>query len=442
MGSTDQSNTPPRRHISYRSAHRARSHESAHSAESAPAEGVQIDHPLVPRGAASLIREQRQLQELIEHLRSAKRFAYDSEFIGELTYVPKLCLIQVASAQKVALIDPLADLDLKPFWELIADPTIEKIVHAGEQDLEPIIRALGRAPANVFDTQIAAGFIGLPYPLSLSKLVNETAGVKLGKGLTFTHWDQRPLSASQLRYAADDVRYLVLAREKIGERLDALGHAAWAVAECAAQCDPENFTFNPEQQYLRVRGAGSLHPRNLAVLRELTIWRDAAARRADVPPRAFLRDEILIDLARTPVRSVERLDRVRGLPRPVEAEYGGQIVQVTARAMELPEAQLPVTRDNEQSPAEKFRTDSLWAVTQCVCAGQSIDVAVVTSRQEINDFYQFLTAPSNGHTHRLLNGWRREALGETLVQLLKDNARIELAWPNGALKAKGMRRSS
>lgn len=437
MGSTDPSNH--RRNISFRSAHRAKSHESAHAEEATPSVGKQIDHPLVPQGSVNLIDDQDQLIQVIAHLRAAGRFAYDSEFIGELTYVPKLCLIQVASAEQIGLIDPLAPLDLKPFWELIADPAIEKIVHAGQQDLEPVVREIGKAPANVFDTQIAAGFIGLPYPLSLSKLINETAGVKLGKGLTFSHWDQRPLSSMQVRYAADDVRYLVLAREKIRERLEELGHAQWAAEECAAQCDPKLYRFDPEQQYLRVRGAGGLPPRHLAILRELTAWRDSAARLSDVPPRAFLKDEILIDLSRNPVKSVEKLDRVRGLPRPVEAEYGGQIVEMTARALALPEAQLPATRDNEPTPREKFRTDALWAVAQCLSSGQSMDVAVATNRQEINDFYQHLTSSSDDSApHRLLTGWRREALGETLSRLIRDQARIDLSWPDGSLRTQSV----
>src|SRR5262249_48948952 len=151
-----------------------------------------------------------------------------SEFIGELTYVPKLCVIQVATTERVELIDPLADIDLTPFWELIADETVEKVVHAGLQDIEPVVRILNRPAANVFDTQIAAGLAGMTYPLSLSKLVYELVGYKLGKGLTFSHWDQRPLSASQLRYAADDVRYLPAARAELARRLERLHHVAYA----------------------------------------------------------------------------------------------------------------------------------------------------------------------------------------------------------------------
>lgn len=440
MGSSPQPGKSSRGHVSYRSAHRSRSHESAHAeTESHPQR--QVEHRLVPAGPARLITDDGNLGELIQHLRSVGRFAYDSEFIGELTYFPKLCLIQVCSPEQIALIDPLAELDLRPFWELLADPTVEKICHAGEQDLEPVVRHLNRPAANVFDTQIVAGFIGLPYPVSLSKLVFELTGAKLGKGLTFTHWDQRPLSAMQLRYAADDVRYLPLVREKMGERLETTGHARWAAEECAAQCDLKLLQFDPQQQYLRVRGSGSLQPRNLAVLRELTAWRDAAARISDVPPRAFLRDEILLDLARSPVKSVEKLDRVRGLPRPIEAEWGTRIVQMTTDALALPPEKLPEQRDSEQSPAEKFRTDSLWAVAQGLCAGQCVDVAVATNRQEINEFYQHLTASTrSSEPNRLLTGWRKEALGDTLVQLVNGTATIELTWPNGSLHSEAIRR--
>ena len=277
--SKDRRSDQPRQRGSYsRSAHRDRAHEDAHA--EAAAEPAHIpDHALVLRGPADLVDTEAGFTELLVHLRSAGRFAYDSEFIGELSYYPKLCLIQVASAEKVALIDPIAGFDLRPFWELLADPSVEKIVHAGQQDIEPVVRHLGRGPANVFDTQIAAGMAAMPYPVSLSKLVMETAGVKLGKGLTFTHWDQRPLSNMQLRYAADDVRYLPLLREEIGRRLDALGHAAWAKQECDAQCDPSLYGFDPETSYQRVRGSGSLDPRNLAVLRALVAWRDASAPR-------------------------------------------------------------------------------------------------------------------------------------------------------------------
>ena len=430
---TEQADRPSPRKPYSRSSHRSRAHADAHTDAPLPPENTP-DLPLVPKGAAPLVASNEELQQLIEHLRSSGSFAYDSEFIGELTYHPKLCVVQVASATKVALIDPLADIDLTSFWELLCDPTVEKIVHAGDQDIEPVVRHLNRSPANFFDTQIAAGFCGLPYPVSLSKLVGELIGAKLGKGLTFTHWDQRPLSPMQLRYAADDVRFLPAIRAELGRRLQSKAHASWAAEECEALCDASQYRFNPDTQYLRVRGASSLQPRNMAVLRELTIWRDTAARQHDLPPRAFLKDEILIDLSRNPVKTIDKLDRVRGLPRPIEHAHGAEIIEATNRAWAMPPTDLPQQRSTEQTPTERFRSDALWAAAQAICVGNSVDPAVVTSRQEMADFYQAIASKADLSDSRLMKGWRREALGEPLLKLVEGSLHLNLNWTAGSLR--------
>jgi ribonuclease D len=434
----DSSQGGDRRRRYSRADHRARSHENAH-AEGADDAGVadappRPHHPLVTNAPPSLVTTDEQLAGLIDHLRAAGSFAYDSEFIGELTYFPKLCLVQTATVERVALIDPLADLDLRPFWELIADRSVEKVVHAGQQDIEPVFRHIDRPAANVFDTQVSAGLAGLPYPLSLSKLVQEVAGARLGKGLTFSHWDQRPLSAMQLRYAADDVRYLPLVRNDLGKRLASLGHERWASEECAALCDPVLYRFDPDENYLRVRGASSLQPRNLAVLRELTIWRDATAREENVPPRAFLKDEILLDLARSPVKTVEKLDRVRGLPRPVEKAHGRTIVESTLRAMATPAPNLPAGREIEPTPTERFRSDSMWAAAQVLCAGRSIDPAVVLSRQDCGELYRALASGQDASDLRVMKGWRRDALGDRLARLFTGTEQALLRWSDGSLR--------
>jgi ribonuclease D len=237
-----------------------------------------------------------------------------------------------------------------------------------------------------------------------------------------------------LRYAADDVRYLPAIRADLGRRLDANGHAGWAKEECEALCEPSQYRFDPDTQYLRVKGAGSLQPRNLAVLRELTIWRDAAARQHNVPPRAFLKDEILIDLSRNPAKSVDKLDRVRGLPRPVEHAHGAEIVEATQRAWAMPSSNLPVQRNTELSPTERFRSDALWAAAQAICAGNHVDAAVVTSRQEMSDFYLAIASNSDLSDLRLMKGWRREALGGPLVNLVNGTSRVGLSWTAGSLR--------
>ncbi len=405
---------------------RSRSHESAHAEETAS--HPRIEHPLVNHSDPEFVDTPDQLRELVSHLKGSGRFAYDSEFIGELTYVPKLCLIQVASADRVALIDPLAGLDLRPFWELLADPSVEKIVHAGQQDIEPVARHIQKPAANIFDTQISAGFIGLAYPVALSKLVLHVIGAKLGKGLTFTHWDQRPLSPMQLRYAADDVRYLVAVREVIGKQLESLGHAAWAKAECESLCDPSHYAFDADTDYLRIRGATGLPGKNQVVLRELARWRNVLATQFDVPPRSFLKDEILLDLARSPVKQVEKLDRVRGLPRPVEHDHGVEIINITAKALATPAAELPELKEYEPTPQQRFRADGLWSAFQCLCAGKSIDPSLLASRQEIGELFRTVTAGEPPAAVKLLEGWRREAVGDSVLALLDGKLSMNLSW--------------
>jgi ribonuclease D len=397
--------------------HRARSHESAHAHSLASGEGSPLVHPLVSAAAPALITTPADLARLLDALRAAGSFGFDTEFIGEQSYIPRLCLIQVALPDRVALVDPLAKLDVTPFWEIVCEPAIEKVVHAGQQDLEPVFRHLSKPAANVFDTQLAAGFVGLPYPLSLSKLMNELLGARLGKGLTFTSWDQRPLSQQQSRYAADDVRYLPAARRELEKRLADAGHAAWAAEECAELCRSSTCRFNPDGNYLRIHGASGLSPRNLAVLRELAIWRDQTARDADVPPRTLLKDEVIIALARAPVRSVEKLSHIRGLPRPVQSAHGQRIVELTSAALSKPVssgAEMPA----EMPPRDKFHADALWASAQAHCFAQQVDPALVASRQDIVDFRRIALTGGSLHEHRLMRGWRKAALGDMLAKTL------------------------
>lgn len=320
---------------------------------------------------------------------------------------------------------------MRPFWELVADPSVEKIVHAGLQDVEPVFRALGKPPANLFDTQIAAGFAGLGYPLSLSKLVGGLVGARLAKGMTFSHWDRRPLTDHQLRYAADDVRYLPAVRHEIGKRLGDNRHAAWAAEESGALADPALYVFDPATQWTRIRGATTMPPLNQAILRELTIWRDRAAQSEDVPPRSLLKDEILLDMARDPIESIDQLPRVKGLPRPIETKYGSGIVEATQLARSLPADRLPSTAAYEPLPEEKFRADALFYAAQTLCAGQGIDPSLAASRQEIGELYRLHLAGQPLESLRLFRGWRREAVGGHLLDLLQGKASVSMKWKGG-----------
>ncbi len=408
---------------------------SAHASDAFNSPTPKIDHPLVCPDAPTLVTNQPALLELIAHLRSAGSFAYDSEFIGELSYFPKLCLVQVSTPRRIGLIDPLAEVDLTPFWELVADPAVEKIVHAGLQDLEPVYRAIGKPPANLFDVQLGAGFVGFGYPLSLQKLVLATLETKIQKGLTFTHWDRRPLTDHQLGYAADDVRFLPAIREELNKRLIELNYAPWVSEESAALCDPAMYAFDPDGQYLKLRGSGGLPPRQLAVLRELFLWRDQTARREDSPPRSLVKDEVLLAMAKSPIKSIGELDRIRGLPRQVETEYGPQIVAATARALVLPVEQCPEATHYEPSPREKFRADALFYAAQCLCGGLQIDPGLVTSRQEVGELHRRELAGQPMDGMRILTGWRGRLVGNWLLDVMRGTIDGSPNWVAGSLHA-------
>ncbi len=424
---------------SFRSRHRARSHEAAH--DDGPAARVreqEYDHPLIPPAAVERVETDADLAPLLARLRAAGSFAYDTEFIGESSYHPVLCLIQVATSEFVALIDPMGKIDLAPFWELLADPAVRKIVHAGEQDLEPVVRHLGRRPANVIDTQIAAGFAAMAYPVSLSKLLTACLGVDLGKGLTFTDWSQRPLSAKQVRYAADDVRFLPAAWDALEKSLARPEHRDWLTAECDARCDPANFLPNPEADARRVKGSAGLDGRDTAVLRELVAWRQRATAAADLPPRAFLKDEVLIALARMPAKSLDKLPRVRNLPRPVAERHGEAIVAAVRAGLDGPPADVG-PRLAEPTPADRFNADAAIALAGALTFGRGVDLSLIANKQDLTDFHRLATAGGSLDGLRVMAGWRREALGDPMLRVLRGEASLAVKWSDGTMRTVRMK---
>ncbi|RPI61448.1 MAG: hypothetical protein EHM48_05630 [Planctomycetaceae bacterium] len=393
------------------------SHRESHSQTEEQAAGPVHAHPLASAAPPIIVTTDAAMAEMVSHLKHAGSFAFDSEFIGERSYEPQLCLLQTATRESVFIVDPLASMDLLPLWELIVSPKVEKIVLAGQQDFGPAVQRTNKPPANIMDLQIAAGFIHTDYPLSLVKLIAEFVGVSLGKGLTFTHLDNCPLSPVQLRYAADDVRYLPAAREAIGKRLAESGRVAWAREECAASLeDISLYQPAPETLYLRVRGRDRLGRQPLAILRELAMVRDRAAASENVPPRTLLKDEILLSMARHPIGKLEDLDRVSGLPRNVEAKYGHDFLDATVQAMALPENRWPA-RDASVRPATQDHIDKIYADINKVCIEQSIAPALVASRKDVARASRVIGGGKTPQPVRLLQGWRKELLNDLLKKL-------------------------
>lgn len=400
----------------YRSPHRRRADAEAH-AQDAAAPPV-VEHDLVPDGPLTTVETQAGLESLIAELRAAGSFGYDTEFIGEETFYSRFCVIQVSTLEKITLIDALAQgLDLLPFWELLADPAVEKIVHAGLQDLEPVERLTGKPPANIFDTQLAAAFVGQPYPMSLTKLCLAMADADLGKSSKFSQWDRRPLTENQKVYAANDVRYLHLVRKRIGDRLDELGHADKARAECEQYSDPSVYRVEPLEMKLKAKGGGTLNRKEQAIVNALLLWRAKEAEQRNLPMRTLLEDQILVDLAKQPVTDAAQIKSWKGMPWPVKEAYAQTLVDLTAEALagELPKRKRGYKPLSDTATA---RLESIWAEAIAHCEGLFISPSIVFTKRE---FTALVRAESKGKpppTLRVRSGWRREVLSPVLGELL------------------------
>jgi len=380
--------------------------------------------PSVPSG---LIRTAQALEETCAHLGESGRFAFDTEFIGENSYQPLLCLVQVATAERVELIDPLAIEDLEPLWALMADERIEKICHAGDQDFAIVWQRSGLKPANVFDTQIGAGLIGLGYPLALWRVVENYSGVELDKAHTYSAWDRRPLSREQIAYAVDDVRYLPLIHQEMSRHMYDLSRLGWMRQACDDLCDQAARTIEPRMIWARIKGAGSLEPVQLAVLRELAVWREQMAYEHDMTARTMMKDEVMLELATRMPRRATDLPAIKGLATQEIDSYSDQLIGAVARGRAIPEAERPrIGWVGEDTVEIKRMAEMLMAAAQVICLGQSVSPSLVTSQAEITALARRVVNNEDLEKHVLMTGWHRECLGQRLVDFVRGKSELDL----------------
>ncbi len=410
----------------YLSRRRHEAHDEA-TAEVRAADRPDIpDHPLVCPDPPILVTDAAAMDAALAHLADQPAVAYDTEFIGETHYRPDLCLVQLATADRVYVIDPKAGrhnheghvLDLEPLWRMLADASIEKIVHAGEPDLEPIVRHIDAAPANVFDTQIATGFVGDDYPMSLHKLIAHYLDLELPKAVTFTRWDQRPLSKVHLQYAADDVRYLPALREAIGRRLDETDRTEWARAEFADLCRAELYRFDADAVVHRLRKTYALANRNAVLLKKFVSMRDQIAQGRDLPPRSVLKDRALVELARRAPEDAQQLEQVDAVPASFRSTHRKAILRTVKRATQSKAwAQAP-PRSRPLTDRQRQRVDDLWAQVKQMCEEQRVAIGIVTNRHEFTELAKLAIRHRDvSPDHVLLGGWRRQLLQPVLAEL-------------------------
>jgi ribonuclease D len=373
-----------------------------------------------------IVTEPRDLAACCDYLASCLVFGFDTEFVGEDTYHPRLCLVQIATPDRLVLIDPLTAGPLDCFWRVVIDPAHQVIVHAGREEVRLCRLWGGQPPSNLFDLQIAAGLVGLMYPLGHGNLVQQVLGVQLAKGETLTEWRDRPLTRAQVRYAFDDVRYLLPVWQRLSERLEQLGRSAWAREEFArlvASTTPEEAVA--AEKWRKLRGAGSLDRRRLGIVRQLYAWREEAATQANRPPRTIVRDDLLVEIARRNPTRERDLQVVRGLPR----RYLAGIFEAVDQARALPPEQLPPLAEREQEvPQVNMVSAVLTAVLGDFCAREHLASNLIASSQDVRTLvrarFQGVALPED---MPLTQGWRRQYVLPALLGVLEGRRAVRVA---------------
>lgn len=368
---------------------------------------------------AMLITDSRQLADYCRKARGAAQVFVDSEFVREETYYPQLELVQVLADGQTALVDVRGVEDMSPLWEMLLDPAVRKVLHAAQQDLELFHLECGQAVTNVFDTQIAAAVVGIGEQVGYAQLVRQITGNSVMKTQSYTSWNARPFTPAQLEYAADDVRYLPEIARTLDERLQELGRTDWAREECERlERSAPRDGVPPEEMYLRISGVEKLDGKELAVLRELAVWRDDAARRRNIPLQKVLRDNSLTNIARHQPGTVSDLKDLRGFPIGVAERYGGQIVARVKNALALPREKWPEKLKPRQTDPQMQAVVSLLATFVRIRA-QDAGIAwglLATAR----DLEELLEAGDCADRDGLpvLQGWRNDLVGRDILRLL------------------------
>jgi ribonuclease D len=370
-----------------------------------------------------------QLADLCGRLALADRIGIDTEFVSEDTFRPELCLIQVATDELLAVIDPFRAGDLKRFWTALADGKHVTIVHAAREELNFALNACGRQPARLFDTQLAAGFCSPEYPSSYGSVVTRFLNARPAKGEQRTDWRRRPLTDEQIDYALEDVRYLLPLYDTLQKKLKKLDRLGW-LAEEMERWLAEVQDSRDKPRWRRVSGLGNLSPRCLAIVRELWMWRRDEAERRDVPPKRVLRDDLIVELAKRKSDDIEKIRAVRGMHRGMKPQLLQQLANCIRRGMD---ASLD---DIEREPREAAPSQLnllgqfLSPALSSICRNANVATSLTGTATDVRDLIAYrlgFAGADSGEPPVLATGWRADLVGHLIEELLsgKKSIRIE-----------------
>ncbi len=364
--------------------------------------------------AIPIISTTDDLARICRQLAKSEFVAVDTEFMRQSTYWPQLCLIQIASPDAEAVIDPMGDgIDLAPFFALMANPDVVKVFHAARQDVEIIYNLAGIIPLPIFDTQIAAMVCGFGEAASYGALVKRLMRKNLDKSSRFTDWARRPLTDKQLHYALGDVTHLRGIYLKLKNRLETTGRASWLDEEMADLVNPDNYKTEPEDAWRRLK-MRARSPQELAIMIEVAAWRERAAQSQNVPRSRVIKDDTIYDVLTQAPKTVEELAKLRtihdGFARSARAR---ELVEAVNKALARPPDELPPLEIAEPLPPSAIAVADLFRVLlKAVAARHDVAAKLIATTDELDKI-----ALDDEADVAALQGWRRELFGEDALAI-------------------------
>ena len=378
-----------------------------------------------------LITGQDQLEELCAHIREVGVVGFDTEFVAEYYYRPRLCLLQFATPERLTAIDPFEVDDLSAWWEVMTDSETTVIVHGGREEIRFCHLMTGRLPQRLVDVQIAEGLLSRGYPLSYTNLVQRVIGERPKSHATRTEWRRRPLTSEQVDYALDDVRHLIQIWDHQQNALRAHGREDWVEVEFARFIEEATSNGNGEP-WRKLSGVHRLNRRALGCIRELFEWRESVAEQQDRPVRGVLRDDLLVEIAKRQPRTHDDVTAIRGMQRRDYLKFSRDLLGCIERAAGLRESELPTKPPPRPTVTQNEVLGKMLAIALAQrCAECGISTTLVGTNADLQDLVRWhVSDRKQGKTPRLAEGWRGEVCGDLLSDVLDGKVALRIVDPS------------
>ena len=362
----------------------------------------------------SMITSSVELAAICKRLSRSEYVTVDTEFMREATYWPRLCVIQMAGPEDGVIVDAMApNLDLDPFFQLMANDRVMKVFHAARQDIEIVFHRGGLIPNPIFDTQVAAMVCGFGDSISYDQLVHRLTGARIDKSSRFTDWGRRPLSERQIEYALADVTHLRDVYQALAARLGEQGRADWVREEMGVLTSPSTYRLEPADAWKRLK-MRVRKPIELAILQEVAAWREREAQARDVPRSRVVKDDAIYEIASQQPTTPAALGHLRTMPRGFERSRSAEdILAAVRRALEMPKEELPrVPKHRPAANGNGAAVDLLKVLLKMISESHGVASKIIATVDDLEAI-----AGDDGADVPAMHGWRRELFGETALKL-------------------------